>query len=372
MILGPTKVADLLPGRLTVGISSRALFDLSEANGVFEAEGLTAYRDYQRSHESEILEPGTGFSLVRGLLAINQQKAGLVEVVVFSKNSADSAMRVFKSIEAHGLAITRGIFRGGRDPWPFLPVFGCDLFLSAERDQVLKARSAGVAAALVMPRPDTPIAAHDSEVRIALDGDAVLFDPESERIYAEQGVEAFRAHEAANAEVPMEAGPFRGFLEGLARIQGNFPVGHSPLRTALVTARDAPAHYRVINTLRAWGIDVDETYFLGGVEKTETLAAFGAHIFFDDQFKHISRAASTIPSAHVLWPEEEVTLPVTREPLAPVPNAEAAVDSFELPPSKKRRRTKSQVPAIPAGPPDKAAAPSTSEEPVVAILPDAT
>jgi 5'-nucleotidase len=327
---------DPLEGRLVIGISSRALFDLTEANLVYETQGLEAYRDYQRSRERDVLAPGTGFPLVRGLLDINMRKAGMVEVIVFSKNSADSAMRVFHSISAHGLAITRGVFRGGRDPWPFLPAFHCDLFLTAEPDQVLKARTKGVAAALVMPPPGAP-AEQAGEVRIALDGDAVLFDDESERIFAREGIEAFRAHEMKNADVPMSPGPFREFLLGLARIQDSFPQGESPIRTALVTARDAPAHFRVVNTLRAWNVRVDETYFLGGVEKTEVLAAFGAHIFFDDQLKHAARAALSVPSAQVLWPPEELReVKVLVEPLAQVP---AITEAGRVDPSAKRDRS---------------------------------
>ena len=296
---------ETLEDKLVIGISSRALFDLVEANALFEREGLSAYREYQRVHENEILEPGTAYPLVKGLLAVNE-RAGeqLVEVIVFSRNDADSAMRVLRSIEAHGLPITRGVFRGGRDPWPMLPALSCDAFLSAEPSQVLKARESGVAAALILP--SARLADADiTEVRIAFDGDAVLFDPASQQVYDEQGLDAFHEHEAAHADVPMSPGPFRPFLEGLARIQAHFGAT-SPVRTALVTARAAPAHYRVVNTLRSWGVNVDETYFLGGVDKTEVLRIFGAHIFFDDQRVHAERAASHVPAAQVLWSETDL------------------------------------------------------------------
>jgi len=294
---------------LVVGISSRALFDLEEANRVFELEGLSAYREFQRRHEHEILAPGTAFPLVRGLLAVNE-RAGLplVEVVILSRNDADSAMRVFRSIEARGLPISRGIFRGGREPWPLLPALSCDVFLTAEPEQVLRARDLGVPAALIMPPPEATTEDDSSEVRIAFDGDAVLFDAASQRIYDQQGLDAFHAYEEAHAEEAMSPGPFRPFLEGLARVQGHFgPV--SPIRTALVTARAAPAHFRVVNTLRAWGVRVDETYFLGGADKTAVLRAFGAHIFFDDQLVHAERAARSVPSAQVLWPSEVLPPP---------------------------------------------------------------
>jgi 5'-nucleotidase len=296
----PVDLDDLL----VVGISSRALFDLEAANAVFEREGLSAYRAYQHDHEHELLAPGTAFPLVKGLLDINR-RAGerLVEVVILSRNDAESAMRVFRSIEAHGLDITRGVFRGGRDPWVMLPALSCDIFLTAEPSQVVKAHGLGVPAALIMPPPPGTAELDTSEVRIAFDGDAVLFDADSQRIYDEHGLEAFHSHEERHADVALSPGPFRPFLDGLARVQARFG-GQSPIRTALVTARAAPAHYRVVTTLRSWGVRIDETYFLGGADKTEALAAFGAHIFFDDQRVHAERAASRIPAAQVLWSSE--------------------------------------------------------------------
>jgi len=298
-------VPETLEDKLVIGISSRALFDLAEANEVFEQEGLSAFREYQREHERDVLEPGTAYPLVKGLLGVNE-RAGeqLVEVVIFSRNDADSAMRVLRSVEAHGLPITRGIFRGGRDPWPMLLALGCGVFLSAEASQVLKAREQGVPAALIMP--GARLANEDiTEVRIAFDGDAVLFDETSQRVFDEHGLDAFHAHEAMHADEPMSPGPFRPFLDGLARVQSHFGAS-SPIRTALVTARAAPAHYRVVNTFRAWGVDVNETYFLGGLDKTPVLRAFGAHIFFDDQLVHAERAALTVPAAQVLWADADL------------------------------------------------------------------
>lgn len=299
----PVKLND----KLVLGLSSRALFDLAEANAVFELQGLTAYREYQRKHEREVLAPGTAYPLVKGLLAVNK-RAGeeLVEVIIFSRNDADSAMRVFNSIEAHDLPITRGVFRGGRDPFPFLSALSCDVFLTAEPSQALKANEQGVPAALIMGPPAQPAPSDDgSEVRIAFDGDAVLFGAESQRVYDAEGLDAFHAHELALADDALSPGPLAPFLRGLARIQAHFP-GASPIRTALVTSRGAPAHLRVVNTLRAWGVEVDETFFLGGVDKTEVLAAFGAHIFFDDQLAHVEAASRRVPAAQVLWPIEQL------------------------------------------------------------------
>ena len=294
-----------LEDKLVVGISSRALFDLTDANEVFEQGGLSAYRAYQREHEHDTLEPGTAFPLVRGLLAVNERAdERLVDVVILSRNDADTGMRVLRSVEAHGLDITRGVFRGGRDPYPLLRAMSCDVFLSAEPAQVLKAREQGVAAAYILP--SAKMADDDlTEVRIAFDGDAVLFDPASQQLYDSEGLDAFHQFEADHADEPMSPGPFRPFLEGLARIQAHFGAA-SPIRTALVTARAAPAHYRVVNTLRSWGVNVDETYFLGGVDKAEVLKAFGAHIFFDDQRAHAEAAATLVPAAQVLWSEEDL------------------------------------------------------------------
>ena len=295
-----------LEDKLVIGISSRALFDLADANDVYEREGLTAYRAYQHEHEQETLLPGTAFPLVKGLLSVNERAdAALVEVIIFSRNDAESAMRVFRSIDAHGLAITRGIFRGGRDPFPFLPALSCDVFLSAEPGQVLKARGQGVPAAMIMAPPTQSADDDWSEVRIAFDGDAVLFDAESQRVFDEAGLDAFHDYETRHAEDAMSPGPFRPFLDGLARVLSHFS-GISPIRTALVTARGAPAHFRVVNTLRSWGVEIDETFFLGGVDKAAVLAAFGAHIFFDDQQVHAESASRLVPSAQVLWPAEEL------------------------------------------------------------------
>ena len=302
-----------LEDKLVVGISSRALFDLADANAVYENEGLSAYRAHQRAHEHEVLGPGTAFPLVKGLLAVNERaREQLVEVIIFSRNDADSAMRVLRSVEAHGLDITRGVFRGGRDPWQLLPALSCDIFLSAEASQVRMAHDKGVPAALILPGATS--SADVTEVRVAFDGDAVLFDAASQRVYDSQGLDAFHDREASLADEPLSPGPFRPFLDGLARIQERFE-GASPIRTALVTARAAPAHYRVVNTLRAWGVRVDETYFLGGVDKAAVLAAFGAHIFFDDQRVHVESASQHVPAAQVLWPETEIEPVKPEEPV---------------------------------------------------------
>ncbi len=218
---------------------------------------------------------------------------------MISRNDPDTGIRVFDSIERHGLDISRGAFTDGRDAYPYLKPFSCNLFLSANPSDVVKGLRAGVPAALVMPPPDGPVPGDDGEVRIAFDGDAVLFDEESERIFQEQGLDAFLENEERLADIPMSPGPFEPFLRALQRVQSEFPADRSPIRVALVTARNAPAHKRVVNTLRAWAVRVDEAFFLGGVDKGPILAALKPHIFFDDQVSHLESAQATTPSAQV-------------------------------------------------------------------------
>jgi 5'-nucleotidase len=285
---------------LVVAITSRALFDLHESDRIYKEEGLDAYRKHQLERENEPLEPGTAFSLVRGLLGINDRaKDHLVEVIILSRNDGDSGLRIMNSVENHGLAISRAAFRGGEDPWLYLGAFRCDLFLTAEPEAVQGAFKRRIPAALVLDPPEAHNTGEIGQVRIAFDGDAVLFGDESERYYQAKGVDAFLAREDELADQPMDPGPFKPFLLALSRIHGRFPEGESPIRTALVTARNAPAHKRVIKTLRAWGVPVDEAVFLGGVDKSEILAEMKPHIYFDDQMSHLERARLHTPSAHV-------------------------------------------------------------------------
>lgn len=290
-----------LEDKLVVGIATRALFDLGESNRVFETEGLAAYREYQRAREGTPLSPGTAFGVIKGLLGINRRAGkNLVEVIVMSRNDAESAVRVFNSIAHYKLPIERGVFRSGRDPWPYLAAFNCSLFLSVDSKDVVQALEAGVPAALVLEPPDAPHADEDdTEVRIALDGDAVLFGDESEFLYQTFGLDEFHRHETEQVGVPMSPGPLAPFLRALHRLQAEFPEGEAPVRTALVTSRNAQALMRVINTLRTWGVHIDETFSLGGVDKTEVLGIFRPHIFFDDQMAHLESARRVAPSAQV-------------------------------------------------------------------------
>ena len=293
---------------LVIGISSRALFDLEEENRIYEREGLAAYEAYQVQHENDVLRPGAAFPLVQAFLALNRLQAEqLVEVIIMSRNSPNTSLRIFRSVQEYGLDITRAALSGGEAIAPYLKSYETDLFLSANADDVQQAIDAGVAAGVILPGnlPENPRRKLD-QIRIAFDGDAVLFASDSERIFQREGIDAFFQNEQTMADVPLREGPFAPFLRTLAHIQSLFADrAESPIRTALVTSRNAPAHERPIRTLRAWGVRVDEAHFLGGAPKAPVLKAFGAHIFFDDQPRHARPASEVVPSAVVPYPEGE-------------------------------------------------------------------
>jgi 5'-nucleotidase len=293
------NVQQIHPRPLVVAISSRALFDMEQSHAVFEAEGLEAFQRHQLERESEALEPGEAFPLARKLLSLNEggvQHPG-VEVILVSRNSADSGLRIFNTIEHCGLDIQRAVFTNGEPPHIYMEAMGADLFLSTHDEDVRRTLAAGFAAAKVLPgsasRPDS------GQLRIAFDGDAVVFSDEAERVYQEQGLDAFSESEKQAAETPLKGGPFKRVLQALHDIQSAYPIEQNPIRTALVTARSAPAHKRVILTLRAWDIRIDEAMFLGGKTKGPFLAAFGADIFFDDQEVHVAAAQEHVATGHV-------------------------------------------------------------------------
>ena len=269
--------------RLTVAISSRALFNLDDSNAVYEGEGLEAYRRYQIAHEDQVLEPGEAFNFAKKLLNINEL-LGLfrVEIILLSRN---------------GLDISRAAFCGGEEPYRYIQAFNCDLFLSTHAEDVGQALDHGVAAATLLP--SQALGNPDDELRIAFDGDSVLFSDEADRVYHRDGLEAFASTEEASASEPLGGGPFKNFLAGLVSLQKEFEGRECPIRTALVTARSAPAHERVIRTLRDWDVRLDECLFLGGADKTEFLRAFGADVFFDDQPQNCERASQHVTSGHV-------------------------------------------------------------------------
>ncbi len=288
-----------LEGRLVVAISSRALFDFEEENRVFEAKDDHAYMQLQLQRLDQPARPGVAYSLIKKLLAFNEGPAApQVEVVMLSRNDPVSGMRVFRSAQHLGLPLLRGVFTRGQEPWRYLQPLAANLFLSTNEADVRQALAVGVPAARVYPHSAHASAAHPHEVRIAFDGDAVLFSDEAERVYQAQGLQAFQHHESEHAGMPLAPGPFKPLLEALHRLQRT-PAAGMRLRTALVTARSAPAHERAIRTLLAWNIEVDEAMFLGGLPKGGFLREFEPDFFFDDQTGHIENAALHVPSGHV-------------------------------------------------------------------------
>ena len=291
-----------LNGKLVVAISSRALFDFEEENRLFEAADDRAYMAQQLAKVDEPARPGVAFSLVRKLLAFNTPDEARVEVVILSRNDPVSGMRVFRSARHYGLPIERGVFTRGESPWRYLRPLQAHLFLSANEADVRSALGAGVPAARVLPHAARAGEAHPNEVRIAFDGDAVLFSDEAEQVYQRGGLDAFQAHEVALAQQPLPDGPFKPLLQALHTLQQHAASGGANgmrIRTALVTARGAPAHERAIRTLMDWGIEVHEALFLGGLPKGEFLREFEPDFFFDDQTGHVNNAAPHVPSGHV-------------------------------------------------------------------------
>lgn len=291
-------MAASLDGQLVVAISSRALFDFEEENQVFEQGDDRAYMKLQLERLEEPAKPGVAFSLVKKLLAFNDAQTQRVEVVILSRNDPVSGMRVFRSAQHYGLPIQRGSFTRGQSPWRYLKPLNANLFLSTHLSDVRAALDAGVPAAQVYPHSAHASEAHPHEVRIAFDGDAVLFSDEAERVFQAEGLSAFQAHERAKAAQPLLAGPFKPLLAALHRLQQEGTPAMR-IRTALVTARSAPAHERAIRTLMEWNIEVDEAMFLGGLPKGEFLKEFEPDFFFDDQTGHIESAAQHVPAGHV-------------------------------------------------------------------------
>ncbi|WP_282077144.1 5'-nucleotidase [Epibacterium ulvae] len=299
---------ELTASPLRIGISTRALFDLEEEHNVFEGQGVDAYIELQRTRENERLKPGAGFQVVERLLKLNNDsQTPYVEVILLSRNAPDLSLRAFKSIDEFGLNIKLGSFTSGRSLAPFVPAWDIDLFLSNDPSDVRSVANAGTAAALLREPPENvSYDRNEEEVRIAFDGDAVVFSPESDEVYKNQGLEAFFQHERENAQNPMSAGPFYGFLKKLSMLReiNIYKPRVSKVRIGIVTARNAPAHERVIYTLRAWGTPADEAHFVGPNAKGPILEAMGAHIFFDDQKKHIDSAATIVPSGQVPGPHD--------------------------------------------------------------------
>ena len=296
-----------LKGKLVVAIASSALFDLTESDRVFREEGEEAYRIHQREREDVLLEPGVAFSFIHRLLSLNQSGDDRpVEVILLSRNDPDTGSRVFRSIATHGLDIERAVFTKGRAPWHYVESFGASLFLSAHPNDVREALSLGIPAGQVLSNRGVEDDPDDPGLRVAFDFDGVLADDASERVYKEGGLEAFRVEEEKKRDLPLDPGPLLGLFRELGRIQAlevervRRDGSYRPrLRIAIATARGAPAHQRVVTSLRSWGLSVDEAFFMGGVEKSKVLGTFRPHLFFDDQLAHAGPASLLLPSVHV-------------------------------------------------------------------------
>lgn len=301
-----------LENKIVVGISSRALFDLTKENRIFEEQGVDSYCAYQVAHENEILKPGVGFPLVKALLELNKLQEGTerVEVIIMSRNSPDTSLRIFNAIRHYRLGITRSVLTSGSSLAPYLKAFKTDLFLSMCEEDVQAAVDAGIAAGILCGNTagksgesgEVADRGEKGPIKIAFDADSVIFSDEAERIFQRNGLHAFEENERVNARKPLMEGPFANLVKVISSLQKEFSPEEVPIRTALVTARCAPAHERVIRTLREWGVRIDEAFFLGGIEKKEVLKAFGAHIFFDDQSIHTISASEVVPAARVPIP----------------------------------------------------------------------
>ncbi|MFT7859298.1 MAG: 5'-nucleotidase [Sulfurimonas sp.] len=301
---------------LVIGISATALFDLSESDKLFQDayeenpdHAIELYREHMLEREDEVLAEGIGFPLINALLNLNKyqdkNEAPLVEVVVMSRNSPETGIRVLNSIRENKLNISRSAFTAGEPSADYIEAFDVDLFLTTnERDAQQVIDSGACASAVLSIPPQYKCDIPEDQVRIAFDGDAVIFDESSELVYKQKGIKAFHDNEQNSQNIPMNEGPFANFLKKLSKLQERLPmkVEYSPVRIAIVTARNSPADMRVIKTLRDWGVYVDEAFFLGGVEKSNVLKSFKAHIFFDDQEVHLKTSALVVPSGKVLYP----------------------------------------------------------------------
>jgi len=309
-----------LAGRLVVGIASSALFDLAESDKVFREQGEEAYRAYQQEHLDDTLIPGVAFSFIRRLLSLNdlaEASDPLVEVIVLSRNDPDTGLRVMRSVQAHGLPISRAIFMQGRSPYRFMPALSMCLFLSANRDDVREAVAMGLPAGHVLG-PAVEDDAGNRDLRVAFDFDGVLATDASERVYQAGGIEEFRAHEVANTQIPHDPGPLRDFLAAVNRIQQHEenerrkdPDYRIRVHVSIVTARNAPAHERAVMSLRGWGLRVNDAFFLGGIDKGTIMTVLKPHIFFDDQAIHLASTARTTPSVHIPFGQLNATPPST-------------------------------------------------------------
>lgn len=298
-----------LAGRLVIGIASSALFDLSEPDQVFAEQGLAAYRRFQDEHIGVPLAPGAAFPFIRRLLSLNDLSSSpedpLVEVIIMSRNDADTGLRVMRSVAHYELPIVRAIFTQGSSPWAYMDALNMSLFLSADPESVLEAVHQGLPAGTVLNTSATDDPS-DAGLRIAFDFDGVIVDDASERIFKDNALNAFLQHETENVALPHNPGPLKRFLTEICRIQqfeettrATDPDYQPRLRTAIITARSAPSHERAIMTLKSWGLRVNDAFFLGGIDKGAITSVLRPHIFFDDQARHVQSTMFTAPSVHI-------------------------------------------------------------------------
>lgn len=293
--------------KLVIAVSSSALFDLSESDHVYKEQGVHAYKLFQKNNIDKVLEKGVAFPFVRRFLELNKQFADQqpVEVVLLSRNTPTTGQRVFRSIKHYGLDITRAAFLKGDSPYPYIPAFNASLFLSAHEENVRQAIQSGYPAGIVLPS----IVEDDEserELRIAFDFDGVIADDESEKVYKEKGLPEFNNHEVVKSQEPHNPGLLADLFKKLAvlqkleeKLEESNPAYKRLICTAIITARSAPAHERVVTTLEEWGITPNKTFFLGGMEKRHILKAFKPHIFFDDQRSHLNPSGENIPMVHI-------------------------------------------------------------------------
>jgi 5'-nucleotidase len=290
---------------LIVGISSRSLFDLEKENDIFVRNGVDEYQKYQMDNENKPLKKGTAFHLIESLLKLNEKtQKKIIEVVVMSRNSPDTGLRVLNSIDHYKLPITRSAFSSGESLAKYIEPFKIDLFLSKNEQDIQEAIDSGKCAAALIYEPPTGFTPDENTLRIAFDADAVIFSEESEFIYKTAGLEEFARNEAEKQDIPLNEGPFAKFIKTLSHIQSKIEGGEKLIRIAIVTARDYPSNIRVIKTLRKWGVNVDEAFFLGGQPKDMILKAFNPHIFFDDQECNVKPASSVVPSSRVPYKKD--------------------------------------------------------------------
>jgi 5'-nucleotidase len=294
--------------KLVVGVSTNALFNLNKEDEIFNNEGVEAFRKYQSENRDAVIERGLAFAFVRRFLNINNifPNEKPVEVVLLSKNSPETGLRVFNSIKQYGLDISRAAFTSGRSPFEYIPAYNIALFLSTNKDDVKNAIDKNYPAGIIL---NTEI--HDDEsdleLRIAFDFDGVLAGDTAEKVYQKnKDLSEFHEYEKLHSKEPLEPGLMLKFFQKLSffqklenkRLAGD-PLYKKVLRTAIITARNAPAHERAVNTLNSWDVNVDEMFFLGGIDKRRVLEVLKPHLFIDDQLNHLDKSLVDIPLVHI-------------------------------------------------------------------------